>query len=187
MSEPPHPSDAPEPSRDRRRWLLPAAGLAAALAVPLITIIVTGSDAERAPARPAVAPISLPGTAGAVTPSATPDAARTATPTAIASRAATPVATAVRTSTPPRRPAATRSTTAPAPRPATTTTTPRPSCTPSGVADVVQVFTDGVVKVAARTDGVSSNQLCSDFTLPEFVALGSYGALVDRVARKEQR
>ncbi|SBT46231.1 hypothetical protein [Micromonospora narathiwatensis] len=159
MSDPPPAIDVPEAGRARRRWLLPAAGLAAAVVVPLVTVAATGPETERPAARPAAVPTplpatSLPPTTGAAAPSATPDPARTSTPTA------SPTAVPSRTSVPTRRPAPARSTTTSAPRRSATTTTPKPSCTPAGVVDVVQVVTYGVAKVAARTDGESTNQLC---------------------------
>ncbi|MBY8874191.1 hypothetical protein K7640_20390 [Micromonospora sp. PLK6-60] len=158
MSEPPPRTDVPEVSRSRRRWLLPAAGLAVVLAVPLVTVLVT-ADAEPPAARPAAAPTSLAPTPVAAPTSPAPAATLTPTrPVAVPARVPTPEAT--RASTPTRRPTATRSTTAPATRRPTATTSPTPSCTPAGVVDVVQVFTDGVVKVAARTGGDVTDLLC---------------------------
>jgi hypothetical protein len=142
--------DVPAPSRPRRRWLLPAAGLAAALAVAFAVVAVTGPDPERPAARPVAAPTSLPPASAATTPSAVPVPVDPPSPTATPTRASTPT----------RRPAPARSTTVAAPRPRATTRAPRSSCAPAGVVDVVQVFTDGVVKVAARTDGEWSDQLC---------------------------
>ncbi|KAB1915510.1 hypothetical protein [Micromonospora sp. AMSO31t] len=148
MSEPQDTTpDVPEASRPRRRWLLPAAGLAAAVAVAFAVVAVTGPGPERPAARAVAAPTSLPPSTETATPSAVPVPA-------------SPTATPARASTPTRRPAPARSTTGAAPRPRATTRTPRPSCTRAGVVDVVQVFTDGVVKVAARTDGEWTDQLC---------------------------
>ncbi|MET8837636.1 hypothetical protein ABZV78_27485 [Micromonospora sp. NPDC004540] len=141
--------DVPEVGRPRRRWLLPAAGLAAALAVALAVVVVTGPDPERPAARTVAAPTSLPPTIAAATPSAAPVLAGPASPTATPARASTPT----------RRPAPARSTAGAAARPRATTS-PRVSCTPAGVVDVVQVFTYGEVKVAARTDGEWTDQLC---------------------------
>ncbi|MFG2166204.1 hypothetical protein [Micromonospora chersina] len=152
MSEPQDATvpDVPEAGRPRWRWLLPAAGLAAALAVALAVVVVTGRDPDRQVSRTVAAPTPLPPTSAAATESAVPVSVVSPTPTATPTRAATPT----------RRPAPTRSTAGAAPRPRTTTSSPRASCTPAGVVDVVQVFTDGQVKVAARTDGEWSDQLC---------------------------
>ncbi|GGR93154.1 hypothetical protein GCM10010169_41950 [Micromonospora fulviviridis] len=148
MSEP-QDATVPDVPGAGRRWLLPAAGLAAALAVVLAVVVVTGSDPERPVARVVAAPTSLPPTTAAATPSAA----------GVPVVSPTPIATPTRAATPTRRPAPARST-AGAPRPRATTSSPRVSCTPAGVVDVVQVFTDGQVKVAARTDGEWSDQLC---------------------------
>ncbi|MGY0007023.1 hypothetical protein [Micromonospora sp. I033] len=141
--------DVPGAGRPRRRWLLPAAGLAAALAGAFTVVVVTGPDPERPVARAVAAPTASPSPTAA-TPSAAPVPAGPPTPTATPTRASTPT----------RRPAPARSTAGAAPRPRATTGSPRVSCTPAGVVDVVQVFTDGEVKVAARTDGEWTDQLC---------------------------
>ncbi|MFG2108921.1 hypothetical protein [Micromonospora chersina] len=152
MSEPQDATvpDVPEAGRPRRRWLLPAAGLAAVIAVALAAVVVTGPDPERQVSRTVAAPTSLPSTTAAATPSAAPVPVVSPTPTVTPTRAATPT----------RRPAPARSTAGADPRPRATTSSPRAGCTPAGVVDVVQVFTDGQVKVAARTDGEWSDQLC---------------------------
>lgn len=151
MSEPQDTTpDVPEVSRHRRRWLLPAAGLAAALAVAFAVVAVTGPEPEQPAARAVAAPTSLPSATVTTSPSAVPVPAGPPTPTATPARASTPT----------QRPAPARSTSGAAPRPRATTGTPRASCTRAGVVDVVQVFTDGEVKVAARTDGEWTDQLC---------------------------
>ncbi|MET8910628.1 hypothetical protein [Micromonospora sp. NPDC004551] len=152
MSEPQDTTvpDVPEVTRLRRRWLLPAAGLAAALAVAFAMVVGTGPEPERPATRTVAAPTSLPPTTTAPTASAAPVPTVVPTPTATPTRAAPPT----------RRPAPARSSAGTAPRPRATSSSPRAGCTPAGVVDVVQVFTYGEVKVAARTDGESSDQLC---------------------------
>lgn len=147
-----HAPDVPESAvRSRRRWLLPTAGLGAVLLIT-VGVAATRFEAERpVSARPAAELAPVP----SATASATP-----AVPTPVPAASVTPTPTPSRTVSASRRPAPTRSTSTPTRRPAATTTSATPRCTPAGVVDVVQVFTYGEVKVAARTDGESTDQLC---------------------------
>ncbi|MFI7428795.1 hypothetical protein ACIBPB_17575 [Micromonospora sp. NPDC049836] len=167
MSESQDTPDVPDVTWPRRRWLLPAAGLAAALAAAL----------GAGPDRPAVVPAAAPTSPAATIGGGAPAPVGSATPGATAIPAGpTSSAVPVRATTPQRRPAPARSTTAPARRPPATTGTTRPSCTPAGAVDVVQVFTDGVVKVAARTDGEWSDQLCPGERIRVFWATYTFTA-----------
>lgn len=145
-----HAADVPDPAaRSRRRWLLPTAGLGVVL-LAIVGVAATRSEAERpVSARPAAELAPVPSATATVTPQA---------PSPVPTRSVTP--TPSRTVSPSRRPAPARSTGTPTRRPGATATSATPRCTPAGVVDVVQVFTDGVVKVAARTDGESADQLC---------------------------
>ncbi|HEX5596452.1 MAG TPA: hypothetical protein VFX61_10615 [Micromonosporaceae bacterium] len=145
------PADVPEVNR-ARRWLLPSAGLAV-----LLLLIGAVTAIRSATERPPVASLAADPTPLAA-PTATAISMADPTPTGTVMPATTPAPTPTARST--RQPAPTQSTSSATQRPSTKTTTPKPSCTPAGVVDVVQVLTYGVAKVAARTDGKWVDQLC---------------------------
>ncbi|MFC3501585.1 hypothetical protein ACFOOK_11540 [Micromonospora krabiensis] len=149
-------TDQPSPAVvRRRRWLLPTAGLSAVLLL-IVTVAVAAPWRESSP-RPVAEPTPVLPSTAAPAPTASPTAAPSLPPSPSPVPAA--VATASSAARPTTRPAAARSS-GPTRRPSVKPT-PTPACTPAGVVDVVDIFTYGVVTVAARTDGKSNNQLCS--------------------------